>query len=366
MACTTPLSIVQLDNPRAPVANRRLSRGTVSIPERRAHNIRSPLSPAFMMVIWIADSARNSQPQMTSPPPTEDSHKLDPTTASRLSAMQEELLRLERRDWWLWGMAVVVMLLLTFAVFTMSFPGLIRVDDPFFDASVDRAVRGLIGLVLIFNAYTIYQQITLKRLRRNFSGKIEEMRMLQVRAEELERQAQVDPLTGLSNRRYAEERLAAEAARSERYGHPLTVISFDLDKFKQINDNHGHLAGDQVLKYFARRLESAIRKSDIAARMGGDEFLVLLPECSTSQVQALVGRLRSMEADCDGLKIPICFSAGWVGYETGESVQQFLERADRLLYAEKRLGKAREKQPDAASQPEKEAGRIKEAIASPY
>ena len=198
--------------------------------------------------------------------------------------------KLERRDWWLWSMAVIVMLLLTFAVFSMSFPGLVKVDDPFFEASLNRAVRGLIGLVLIFNAYTIYQQITVKRLRRDFSTKIEEMRILQARAEEFERLALVDSLTGLSNRRVAEERLASEAARSERYGHPLTVISFDLDKFKQINDTYGHPAGDQVLKDFAHRLGSAIRKSDIAARMGGDEFLVLLPECTTNQVQMLLGQ----------------------------------------------------------------------------
>jgi diguanylate cyclase (GGDEF)-like protein len=258
--------------------------------------------------------------------------------------MQAKLQKLERRDWWLWSMAVVVMLLLTFAVFTMSFPGLIKVDDPFFEASLNRAVRGLIGLVLIFNAYTIYQQITVKRLRRDFSRRIEEMRVLQARAEEFERLAMVDSLTGLANRRAAEARLASEAARCERHGHPLTVISFDLDKFKQINDTHGHLAGDHVLKEFARRLGHAIRKSDIAARMGGDEFLVLLPECSTSQVQILLDRLHPMETEFGGAKIPICFSAGWVGYEKGETTEQFLGRADRTLYAEKRSGKTREKE----------------------
>jgi diguanylate cyclase (GGDEF)-like protein len=263
--------------------------------------------------------------------------------------MQAQLRTLERRDWWLWSMAVIVMLLLTFAVFTMSFPGLIKMEDPFFESSINRAVRGLIGLVLIFNAYTIYQQITVKRLRRDFSTKIEEMKILQVRAEEFERLAQVDSLTGLSNRRVAEERLASEAARSKRHGHPLTVISFDLDKFKQINDTYGHPAGDQVLKAFARRLESAIRKSDTAARMGGDEFLILVPECETGQVQALLDRLRPMETEYAGVKIPICFSAGWVGYEKGESTEQFLERADRVLYAEKRLSKTREKEPAAVA-----------------
>ncbi len=285
---------------------------------------------------------------MSATPPTPDTDQHNPTSDARLIELQAELLKLEHRDWWLWSMAVVVMLLLTFAVFAMSFPGLIKVDDPFFEASMNRAVRGLIGLVLIFNAYTIYQQITVKRLRRDFSRKIEEMRILQVRAEAFERLALADSLTGLANRRVAEERLASEAARSKRYGHPLTVISFDLDKFKQINDTHGHPAGDQVLKTFARRLESAIRKSDTAARMGGDEFLILLPECESGQVEMLLARLRPMETEYAGTKIPICFSAGWVGYEKGETTEQFLERADRTLYAEKRLAKSREKEVLAA------------------
>ena len=97
------------------------------------------------------------------------------------------------------------------------------------------------------------------------------------------------------------------------------MISIDLDKFKQINDRLGHLAGDHVLKEFAQRLRSAIRKSDLAARMGGHEFLLLLPEFSISLVQIVLDRLRPMETEYAGTKIPICFSAGWVGYEKGES-----------------------------------------------
>jgi diguanylate cyclase (GGDEF)-like protein len=275
--------------------------------------------------------------------PSPLANQAEASEQARLSRLQEDLRKLEHRDWWLWSMAVVVMLLLTFAVFTMSFPGLIKVDDPFFEASIARAVRGLIGLVLIFNAYTIYQQITVKRLRKNFSTKIEEMKVLQARAEESERRAQTDFLTGLLNRRVAEERLASEAERSKRYGHPLTVISFDLDKFKQINDSLGHPAGDQVLKHFAHRLESVTRKTDTAARMGGDEFLLLLPECASSQVQTLINRLRPMETEYAGSTISISFSAGWVAYEPGESTEQFLERADRTLYAEKRSRKTREK-----------------------
>jgi diguanylate cyclase (GGDEF)-like protein len=281
---------------------------------------------------------------MTSLPPAAFAQPIDPSAEKRLAELQEQLRKLERRDWWLWSMAVIVMLLLTFAVFAMSFPNLVKLDDPFFQYSLNQSVRGLIGLVLIFNAYTIYQQVGVKRLRRQFSKQIEEMRLLQVRAEEFHRLAIVDPLTGLHNRRFAEERLAAEASRSQRYGHPLTVVCLDLDKFKQINDTYGHLAGDQVLKEFARRISLAIRVSDIASRMGGDEFLVILPECPVNQVESLLARLRPLEVDFEERKIPIGFSAGWVGYEQGETTEQFLDRADRTLYADKRARKGRVKE----------------------
>ncbi len=221
----------------------------------------------------------------------------NPAADQRLGEIQAQLEKLERRDWWLWSMAVIVMLLLTFTVFSMSFPELIKVDDPFFQSGLDRAVRGLAGLVLIFNAYTVYQQVMIKRLRRQFSEKLGEMQVLQVRAQEFHRLAIIDPLTGLYNRRVAEERIAAEASRSQRYGDALAVVALDLNDFKRINDTYGHPAGDQVLKEFAKRLSSAIRLSDFAARMGGDEFLVLLPECPATQVEAflkrLVGRIRA-------------------------------------------------------------------------
>ena len=221
-----------------------------------------------------------------------------------LGKIQSQLDSLERRDWWLWSLAVVVMLLLTVAVVSMSFPDLIKVDDPIFRYSLNRAVRGLVGLVLIFNGYTIYQQWTLKKLRRQFSMQLAKMGHLENQAAELHRLATVDALTGLYNRRYAEQRLAAETARSRRYGHPLLV-----------------------------------RISDVAARMGGDEFLAILPECPAEQIEAILKRLRPLEVEYEKKKIPVTFSAGWVGYETGESVEQFLDRADRTLYVDKRSSK---------------------------
>jgi diguanylate cyclase (GGDEF)-like protein len=149
----------------------------------------------------------------------------------------------------------------------------------------------------------------------------------------------VDPLTGLYNRRFAEQRLAAEVARSERKGHPLTVLTLDLNSFKQINDTYGHPAGDQVLQEFAARLNKIIRGADLAVRLGGDEFLVLLPECTLPQLQLVLGRLGSLEVDWQGQKIPVTFSAGWKQYEMGERPEEMLARADELLYSRKRAGK---------------------------
>ena len=258
---------------------------------------------------------------------------------TQLAKIQADLAKLERRDWWLWAVAMVVMLLLTAAVASLSFPELFKFDDPVFLFSLNQSVRGLVGLVLLFNTYTIYQQVMMKRLRRQLSQQLTAMSKLQVRAEEFHKQATVDALTGLYNRRFAEDRLKGEVSRSRRYGHPLTVVAIDLNDFKPINDRFGHAAGDQVLKEFAERLVGAIRVSDLAVRMGGDEFLVILPECPVGQVQTMLSRLVPMEVNHQGQKIPVTFSAGWVGYEHGESPDQFLERADKTLYADKRKKK---------------------------
>ena len=203
----------------------------------------------------MMNSTQPTLPQEVAPDITADVPSED-----RLTEIQASLKKLERRDWWLWVMAIIVMLLLTGAVVSMSFPDLLKTDDAFFRFSLDQAVRGLVGLVLLFNTYTVYQQVQVKRLRRQLSEQLQAMGRLRIRAEEFHRQATIDPLTGLYNRRFAEQRLAAEASRSQRYGHPLTLISFDLNNFKKINDRHGHPVGDEVLKAFADRLINAMTR----------------------------------------------------------------------------------------------------------
>jgi diguanylate cyclase (GGDEF)-like protein len=249
---------------------------------------------------------------------------------------RKNLARLEHRDWWLWWSAVTVMMLLTLAVIAVSLPSFLRESDHIFQLNINLGIHALVGLVLLFNTYAVYQQWQIKRLRTQTAQHLGLLSSLKVRAEEFHQLATRDPLTGLSNRRLGEERLAGEVSRSERYGHPLSVLLLDLNHFKGINDQHGHAAGDLVLRAFAARLNKVIRTSDLAVRLGGDEFLVVLPECPPERIPSLLERLGSIEVEYQKIKIGVSSAAGWAGYINGETPEQLIERADKELYASKR------------------------------
>jgi diguanylate cyclase (GGDEF)-like protein len=255
-----------------------------------------------------------------------------PSPAEGTKELAEERRRLDRRDWWVRGYSIFVILLLTFAVISLTLPAVLTGAETIFRIKFTEAVFGLITLILLFNIYTIYQEILIKRLRRQLLEKQDHSYILR-------NLAMVDPLTGLYNRRFAEQRLAAEVARSERRGHPLTVLTLDLNNFKEINDTYGHPAGDQVLQEFASRLNKVIRGSDLAVRLGGDEFLVVLPECTLEQLKLVLERLRSFALDWQGQKIPVTFSAGWKDYEMGDRPEEMLAQADQALYTSKRASK---------------------------
>lgn len=270
---------------------------------------------------------------------------LDPLSEEQLQQIEvarRHLKGLERRDWWLWWSAITVTLLLTLTVVIVSLPEILRESDHVVQLDLNLAIHGLVALVLIFNIYTVYQQWLIKRLRTQTAKHLEILSRLRIRAEEFQELATRDPLTGLSNRRLGEERLSAEVARSERHGHPLSVLLLDLNRFKGINDRYGHAAGDLVLKAFASRLNKVIRASDLAVRLGGDEFLVILPECLPERIPVLLGRLGRFEVQWGGQKLPVASAAGWAGYEKGETPAELMERADKYLYANKRSGRQTE------------------------
>lgn len=273
---------------------------------------------------------------------SEDPKTLQMQAGSLIQDIQVSLKRLERRDWWLWWGAIVVMLLLTLAVVALAVPTFLREQDSFFQFNMNQAVRGLVALVLLFNVYTVYQQILIKRLRGQLAVQMQTMLELHSRAEEFHKLSVLDPLTGLYNRRFADQRLAEEVARSQRHGHPLSVMVMDLNRFKQINDQFGHIAGDTVLKCFAERLKKAVRYSDLPVRSGGDEFLVILTDCRVDQVQSLLARLQGIEVELKDRKIPVKFAAGWTGYQESDTVEDMIQRADQALYDQKREGRKSE------------------------
>lgn len=116
---------------------------------------------------------------------------------------------------------------------------------------------------------------------------------------EAEKQSMTDALTGLYNRRSMEQLLQREVALSERHGHPLSLVMIDMDKFKEINDAHGHAAGDYMLKSFADCVRITLRKTDLAFRYGGDEFVIALPQTHVGQAQQVVQKLRQAYASVD-------------------------------------------------------------------
>jgi two-component system cell cycle response regulator len=193
----------------------------------------------------------------------------------------------------------------------------------------------LLGLVLIFNVYTLYQQYLLRQLRNHLAGQIEVSTEQSVRAKTFYELAVLDPLTGLYNRRYCDDRLKAEIQRVQRNRLPLIAVLVDLDNFKDLNDRFGHPAGDLVLKEYSRNLNKTIRGSDFAVRMGGDEFLLVLPECPPEYVTLVMSRLSPFELNWEGEKVTVMCSRGWAQYNPDETPEQLLARADQALYKEK-------------------------------
>lgn len=159
--------------------------------------------------------------------------------------------------------------------------------------------------------------------------------------ERLARAALTDPLTGLVNRRALEEELAKRLA----LGAGGCVALFDLDHFKRVNDTHGHAAGDEVLRRFAAIARSSIREQDIVARLGGEEFAVVLPEATIEQARLVCDRLRSAVADTRlriaGATITVTVSGGVGPYGPGQSVEAALHAADVALYSAKHAGRDR-------------------------
>jgi diguanylate cyclase (GGDEF)-like protein len=265
------------------------------------------------------------------------------------SVLLVEFLR--QRRWPLW-LALVLSLLVVTQLDTVLFLGLAFGPSALTHEALAANAVGKGLMALVFGAMAA---LALRDLREEAepNPSLRRLRELlgafsfQHRVEALELELQTDPLTGLFNRRYL-ERVVPDILRIERdRGQPSCLCILDLDHFKAVNDGHGHLAGDELLRHVANLLRQQLRRQDSVLRFGGEEFLLVLPSTSQAEavavVEQLLGLLRTRPlALSSGLELQVTATAGLAcTAQDGQTVQALLQRADERLYEGKRNGRDR-------------------------
>ena len=237
--------------------------------------------------------------------------------------------------WHLWSSALMI-LLLPGLIALLSFPSQFAQLSLFQKSEASLVVRELLCALVVVSVFSLYHlRRLLQRLRRGLIEQTDAATRYRVRGEQFYGLSIRDPLTGLFNRRFGEARLKEEITRTQKSDDPLLLLALDFDRFKEINDNYGHTAGDLALKEFSRRLQRAIRACDVPIRTGGDEFLVILPECSPDKIKMILSRMGSVVLNLDGDQIPVSFSCGMTQYQGDDTPETMIKRADERLYAAK-------------------------------
>ena len=197
-------------------------------------------------------------------------------------------------------------------------------------------------MVLIVLSGCIALNLRIQRIR----AKLQQQREALAQALEVNRElATRDELTGLINRRAMLDLMALEHSRSLRSGRPLLLAQLDIDHFKPINDQHGHATGDRALQAFAGTVRASVRDSDVLARWGGEEFVLMLTDTSADQARGLLERTRqavqALEIAHSAGSLQLTVSIGLAQHLPGDTVEHTLERADQALYRAKALGRNR-------------------------
>lgn len=195
---------------------------------------------------------------------------------------------------------------------------------------------------LLIDAFAFTERQRAVLLQREIETRLRAEAALQAANAKLQRLATTDRLTGAWNRTYLEETLVTEMERANRYRQPLSLLIFDIDHFKGINDTHGHLVGDEVLIELTRRIRAHLRTVDVLARWGGEEFVLLLPHCGATEAQQVAEKLRALVADSPFSRAgQVTASIGLAQWQPHESLDTWLKRADDALYAAKAAGRNR-------------------------
>ncbi|OQX35911.1 MAG: hypothetical protein B0D96_05615 [Candidatus Sedimenticola endophacoides] len=215
------------------------------------------------------------------------------------------------------------------------------------DDSPRQAASGMELLQAVLHE-TSQMRSSLQRMQQDFDTKSQEMDQLKVELEQVRHRATTDPLTGLANRTAFAERLETLIADAARNATPLHLLMFDIDHFKRVNDTHGHVIGDKVIRFVAKTLKEHACDNCLAARYGGEEFTLLYPASSLEEATALAEGIRHTIREARLVRTgsresigQVTISGGVAGYRPDQDPTDLIQQADEALYAAKHGGRDR-------------------------
>jgi len=260
---------------------------------------------------------------------TPEPSPLEGSGAFRALQIDTELRHLVRSEWWLWFFACTVTLLASAALVLSFLPFLFRQANHFYEIRPDQAQWSTAALLVVFNAWLVYRQWSFRRRRKQLNA---QNPFPERTGSDISDASGLDPLTGLHTRVSIEQQLGKEIGRARRENTSLSVATIHIEEFAQITQRYGKAAVDSLLKEFARRLKKAIRGSDLAVRLAGGDFLLILTECTLGEVKLILNRVGPLEMVSAGEKVPIPYATGWVDYQPGELPSDLLKRATQILH----------------------------------
>jgi diguanylate cyclase (GGDEF)-like protein len=247
--------------------------------------------------------------------------------------MLQSMEELSARDWQLWSICALMIVVVVIGLAAFLLPNvvsanfLVHADHQY----LPQLFYGLITLIVLFNVYILDQKRRLDRTRMELLHEL-------VESSKAKETALVDPLTGVFNRRYMEEVFPREINKAKRTGTDLSFLMLDINGFKEINSKFGHSGGDQYLRDVATLLKKTFRGSDTVLRLGGDEFMVILPETSNKQALRAAERLTWETRwwnQAGHAQYELSLSSGVATYRDGMDIKQAMDLADRDMYQTK-------------------------------
>lgn len=257
-----------------------------------------------------------------------------------IAKLSRELSKIEKRDWELWVIVLITGVAVSAGLLVLTFPAAFLATQKqqlHFELNVSKELfLGLVALLVLFNTYLVSKRLELRRTR-------ERLITTTVQSEIMRVQSFLDPLTEVYNRRSLHETASRYMSHARRSKKPLTFLLADADRFKEINDNCGHLTGDLVIAEIAALLRSSVRGCDAVVRYGGDEFLVLLADTNRRGAENVINRIhRSVLAWNEATRIKdvkLSISIGVAEWRSNSTLEDMLKDADREMYRVKNLRK---------------------------